>query len=94
MIEKLKPMTALIVLIFVLFSAFTLRMNFAQPPKINSASPFNTERALARLAVILGDQTPHSVDSDANDALYRARPDWAVPQHWGDLRATITPLDM
>jgi hypothetical protein len=41
-------------------------------PAPASASRFSAERAMARLAYILGDQRPHPVDSDENDAV-RAR---------------------
>jgi hypothetical protein len=39
------------------------------PPATAEAGHFDTGRALARLERILGDQRPHSVDSDANDAV-------------------------
>jgi len=42
-----------------------------QPPA-HVASDFDDRRALARLATILGDERPHPVDSEANDAV-RAR---------------------
>lgn len=32
-------------------------------------TPFDTDRAVARLATILGDERPHPTDSDANDAV-------------------------
>src|SRR3546814_14358188 len=32
-------------------------------------TPFDTDRAVARLAIILGDERPHPTDSDANDAV-------------------------
>lgn len=42
------------------------------PPSPPTASAFDTNRAIGRLARILGDQRPHPVDSAAND-LVRAR---------------------
>lgn len=42
------------------------------PPATAASGAFDTDRALARLARILGDQRPHPVDSDASDAV-RAR---------------------
>lgn len=39
------------------------------PPSTVAAGEFNTERAVARLARILGDERPHPVDSVANDAV-------------------------
>lgn len=40
-----------------------------EPPTINPSHEFQTDRAFARLERILGDEAPHPVDSDANDAV-------------------------
>lgn len=50
-----------------LFVLFMTAQRLTAPPSIDPGSVFNTERAAGRLARILGDQRPHSVDSDAND---------------------------
>lgn len=39
------------------------------PPATETATSFDANRAMARLTRILGDQRPHPVDSDANDAV-------------------------
>ncbi|HEY0113170.1 MAG TPA: M20/M25/M40 family metallo-hydrolase [Allosphingosinicella sp.] len=48
-----------------------LLVTLPEPPA-PSAGEFDSRRAVARLAFVLGDQRPHPVDSDANDAV-RAR---------------------
>ena len=56
-------------------AAFALKGLLIQPPLVPAAPQaheFDTARALARLERVLGDQRPHPVDSDANDAV-RAR---------------------
>ena len=55
-----------------LLLAFALKPALIAPPAMpNSvaAGEFDTQRAMARLARILGDQRPHPVDSAANDAV-------------------------
>lgn len=52
-----------------LFAVFTLRQHFVGPPAIDPDHRFNTSAAFERLERILGDETPHPVDSDANDAV-------------------------
>lgn len=59
----------LALLIVFLFAAATLRQLSVSPPDIQSDHAFNTAQAFSRLERILGDETPHSVDSDANDAV-------------------------
>lgn len=59
-------------ILLLLFTAFTARGLLTAPPAIISDHDFITERAFTRLAYILGDEMPHPVDSDANDAV-RAR---------------------
>jgi hypothetical protein len=57
------------ILIAVLFALFMSNQRFAGPPPVNAGSGFDAERALGRLQRILGDERPHPVDSDANDAV-------------------------
>lgn len=57
---------ALIVLM--LLGLWVARPIGLEPPETID-TPFDTERAIGRLAVILGDQRPHPADSDANDAV-------------------------
>lgn len=59
----------LILLIAFLFAAATLRQLSVAPPDIQTEHDFNTSQAFSRLERILGDETPHPVDSDANDAV-------------------------
>ena len=56
-------------LVSVLFLVFNLRQTLVQPPQIDSTHAFNTERAFERLTRILGDESPHPVDSNANDTV-------------------------
>ncbi|HEX6217779.1 MAG TPA: M20/M25/M40 family metallo-hydrolase, partial [Sphingomicrobium sp.] len=51
------------------FAVKGLLLTPPSPPVTAAAGEFDTDRALARLARILGDQRPHPVDSDANDAV-------------------------
>ena len=53
----------------ILFLAYIFRDVLVQPPAVDPNHAFNTERAYSRLARILGDEAPHPVDSDANDAV-------------------------
>lgn len=54
-----------------LVSAFGLKGLLVQLPETSPvrAGEFDTQRAVARLAFVLGDQRPHPVDSVANDAV-------------------------
>ncbi len=55
-----------------LFIGFMAAGSVLQPPPVrqtNSATQFDTRAALARLERILGDETPHPVDSPAQDAV-------------------------
>jgi hypothetical protein len=57
-------------LIFALLLAgFALKGLLLEPPRAASSGQFNTGRAIARLERILGDQRPHPVDSQADDAV-------------------------
>ena len=51
-----------------LFAGFALKGILVEPPQAG-AGEFNTQRAIGRLQRILGDERPHPVDSDANDAV-------------------------
>lgn len=59
----------LIGLTLLLIVTYLFKGVFAQPPAIDPDHTFNTERAFARLERILGDETPHPVDTAANDAV-------------------------
>jgi len=52
-----------------LFLAYIFRGVLVEPPSVAPDHAFNTDRAFSRLTRILGDETPHPVDSDANDAV-------------------------
>ncbi len=55
-----------------LFLALMTKSIWVEPPSLRAHAiegAFNTDRALARLARILGDETPHPVDTAANDAV-------------------------
>ena len=54
------------------FAIFMFQQEAAEPPARSSASAFDSTRAFEMLSRILGDERPHPVDSDANDAV-RAR---------------------
>lgn len=56
-------------LLLALFAAYLFKGLLVEPPKVDANHEFNTERAYARLARILGDEAPHPVDSDASDAV-------------------------
>lgn len=56
-------------LLLALFTVYLFKGLLVQPPKVDANHEFNTERAYARLTRILGDETPHPVDSDAGDAV-------------------------
>ena len=65
----------LAVVAFLLFGLFALKGMLIEPPSPPihpGQGEFDTARALARLERILGDQRPHPVDTEANDAV-RAR---------------------
>jgi len=57
----------LALLIVFLFAAATLRQLSVSPPDIQTDHAFDTAQAFTRLERILGDETPHPVDSNAND---------------------------
>lgn len=64
---KTKLNLGIIFIVTLLFVSFTLRQSLVQPPQIDQTHAFNTERAFERLTRILGDESPHPVDSNAND---------------------------
>ncbi|MGJ8560087.1 MAG: M20/M25/M40 family metallo-hydrolase [Litorimonas sp.] len=49
--------------------AFTFSLSFVAPPSPDTDHAFDTGAAMARLSRILGDERPHPVDTDANDAV-------------------------
>lgn len=59
----------ILLIVMALFISFTMRQTLVQPPRIDPNHAFNTERAFERLERILGDERPHPVDTDANDAV-------------------------
>ena len=65
----LKAAGAVVGLSLALIVIFTARPLTVIPPDPDPTHPFQTERAFERLVRILGDETPHPVDSDANDAV-------------------------
>ncbi|MEA3079622.1 MAG: hypothetical protein QOF05_1030 [Sphingomonadales bacterium] len=61
-----------LVIVALLLAAFALKGALIAPPRANAtvaAAQFDTDRALARLERILGDQRAHPVDSPADDAV-------------------------
>lgn len=52
-----------------LFLVFLFRPLTVGPPNIDPGHPFNSKRAFGYLERLLGDETPHPVDSDAGDAV-------------------------
>lgn len=63
---------ALFISMALLIGAMVLKgqlLTLPEPPRQVPAGGFDTDRALARLQRILGDQRPHPVDSAANDAV-------------------------
>ena len=65
----------LVLAIALLMLAFAAKGLLVEPPRVPdkvATGQFDTPRAIARLQRILGDQRPHPVDSDADDAV-RAR---------------------
>lgn len=57
----------LILVTLALFFVFLFRPLAVGPPSISPGHAFNTERAFGYLERLLGDETPHPVDSDAGD---------------------------
>lgn len=51
------------------FGLFMFKGALTAPPPVDPAQEFDAARALERLSRILGDERPHPVDSDANDAV-------------------------
>lgn len=59
-------MSALLISIFLIFS---IRLIITGPPEISAGHAFQTDRAFSRLVRILGDESPHAVDSLSNDGV-------------------------
>ena len=74
MTDRGRPVRLLIVFMALLlvFAAKDLLIRPPEPPAKAENGAFDTARAAGRLARIVGDQRPHPVDSEANDAV-RAR---------------------
>ena len=74
MTDRGRPVCLLIVLMALLlvFAAKDLLIRPPEPPAKAENGAFDTARAAGRLARVVGDQRPHPVDSEANDAV-RAR---------------------
>ncbi|MFZ5617166.1 MAG: M28 family peptidase [Pseudomonadota bacterium] len=60
---------ALLLFAAAFFALFMAKGALTAPPPVIDGAEFDTGRALARLALILGDERPHPVDSAANDAV-------------------------
>ncbi|MEM7728557.1 MAG: M28 family peptidase [Pseudomonadota bacterium] len=56
-------------LLAALFALFLFSPQIIDAPRIDPDHPFDTAAAMERLARILGDEAPHTVDSDAGDAV-------------------------
>ena len=70
-----RPIVLLAVLLLALLGAMAAKSLLVQPPPVRerpSAGEFDATRAKARLAFVLGDQRPHSSDTEADD-LVRGR---------------------
>ncbi|MBY0420767.1 MAG: M28 family peptidase, partial [Parvularculaceae bacterium] len=66
------PAVLFLAAILLYFAGFVFKGALVDPPPVPTRvapDAFDTERAVARLARILGDQRPHPVDSGANDAV-------------------------
>ncbi|MEO1027623.1 MAG: M20/M25/M40 family metallo-hydrolase [Pseudomonadota bacterium] len=59
----------LVLVSIVLFLLFLFRPLTVGPPSIDTGHPFNAQRAYGYLERLLGDETPHPVDSDAGDVV-------------------------
>ena len=70
--KDVKTTLKLAALLLAIFTAYLFKGALVEPPAVNPDHPFNTARAFERLERILGEEQPHPVDSDANDAV-RAR---------------------
>jgi hypothetical protein len=62
-------LAAAIALLLAVFAFKGVLLDPPSPPERAAAGEFDTQRALDRLGRILGDQRPHSVDTEANDAV-------------------------
>ena len=69
MSKDIKATLKLAGLLSLLFLIYLFRSALVQPPAVDAEHAFQTERAYARLTRILGDERPHPVDSEANDAV-------------------------
>jgi hypothetical protein len=69
--EKMKRALFLAAVGLLLLLALGFKERLAEAPELSTpeAGEFDTQRALARLGRVLGDERPHPVDSAANDAV-------------------------
>ena len=58
-----------VLVVALLMAGFAFKDDLIAPPPASEARVFDTTRAVARLQRILGDQRPHPVDSEADDAV-------------------------
>ena len=58
-----------VLVVALLTAGFAFKDDLIAPPHASEAGEFDTARAVASLQRILGDQRPHPVDSDADDAV-------------------------
>ncbi|GHB02748.1 hypothetical protein GCM10009069_26840 [Algimonas arctica] len=69
MIQARRNSTFLTLALVAMTLAFTFSLSLVAPPSPDADHAFNTEAAMLRLSRILGDERPHPVDTDANDAV-------------------------
>lgn len=67
--RSLMLLAAVFVLILAAMAAKSLLSSLPNPPQRSAGGDFDSNRAAARLAVVLGDQRPHPSDTAANDAV-------------------------
>jgi hypothetical protein len=66
---RLAALPGLVVLTVGLFLVFSFRLFIVGPPEIAADHAFQTDRAFSRLVRILAEESPHAVDSLANDGV-------------------------
>jgi hypothetical protein len=65
-----RPIILLVLVLLALLGAMTAKSLLVQPPPLrghNAPGEFDANRAKARLVFVLGDQRPHTSDTEAND---------------------------
>lgn len=90
-------------MLMALTAACTFSLWFVSPPSPDPDHRFDTDAAVARLTRILGDERPHPVDTDANDAVRErllseirtlgfnpiVRDDFRCTEHFGGVCARV-----